>query len=102
MHYDSDRSNQQQITSTPRALILSGSCSGVLGVFIWEIRMEKRMDDVTVSNEGDTVVMTQVMIGQYDSNIALNPEQIPLLIEWLIEAQKAAIKHKEEDCGPTA
>ena len=47
--------------------------------------MEKQMESLVVSTKNGLVWIEQSAHGE-DAGIAINPEQVPLLIEWLNEA----------------
>ena len=47
--------------------------------------MEKRMEPLVVSTKSGLVWIEQSGGGE-DAGIAINPEQVPVLIEWLKEA----------------
>jgi hypothetical protein len=47
--------------------------------------MEKKMEPLQVSTKDGIIWIEQSSAGE-DSGIAINPEQVPVLIEWLKEA----------------
>ena len=60
--------------------------------------MEKRMEPLTVFTKGELIWIEQSGGGE-DAGIVINPDQVPVLIEWLKEATAELAKSKEAKQG---
>lgn len=65
--------------------------------------MHKRMEQVTVTVHEGQVIIRDETCDAYDIAVAVCPEQVDLLIEWLREAKAVALSQQEKmPCGSTA
>ena len=63
--------------------------------------MEKRMEPLSVSTRGGQIWIEQEVVGE-EHGVAIYPDQIPVLIEWLNEAAAEIAAETKARAGSSA